>query len=310
MAEQGRDLRRAQRRALWIALVVNAAYMVVEVAGGLLFNSLALLADAGHMLSDVVGLGIALASQSLMTRPASARHTYGLQRAEVLGALANGAALIAVVGLIFFEAARRLVRPELVAGEGLLGVAALGLFINVASALLIARHQGASLNMRAAFLHMASDAAGSVAVMVAGAAALLWGSTWVDPLASLLIGALILLSTWGLLRDTVHVLMEGAPRGMRAEDVERAIEAYADVQSVHHVHLWNLASDVPALSAHVVLRDEQSLHDAQARNDRIKTMLAERFGIDHATLELECHPCEPIPEVAMGRSGRERGAEA
>ena len=155
--------------------------------------------------------------------------------------------------------------------------------------------------MRAAFVHRLFDALGSVVVMVAAIAILARGATWVDPLGSIVIAALVLAATWGVLRETVHVLMEGAPRGMRAQDVERAIARHAGVESVHHLHLWNLASDVPALSAHVVLQDELSLHDAQRRSDEVKAMLAERFGIDHATLELECHSCEPESGTAATR---------
>lgn len=203
--DHGSGFREAQRRALWIALILNAGYLVAEVVGGLAFNSLALLADAGHMLSDVIGLGIVLVAQGLMTRP-TARHTFGLQRAEVLGALANGVTLIAVVGWVFLEALERLRDPEPIKGTGLLIVAVLGLAINLVSALLLARARGRSLNMRGAFIHMAADAAGSVAVIVAAIAVIGWGAAWIDPLASMAIGLLILGATWGLLRDTVHVL--------------------------------------------------------------------------------------------------------
>jgi len=290
--DHGSGIREAQRRALWIALILNAGYLVAEVIGGLAFNSLALLADAGHMLSDVIGLGIALVAQGLMTRPATARHTFGLQRAEVLGALANGVTLIAVVGWVFFEAIERLRDPEPIRGTGLLIVAILGLAINVVSAVLLARARGRSLNMRGAFIHMAADAAGSVAVIVAAIAVIGWGATWVDPLASMAIGLLILGATWGLLRDTVHVLMEGAPEGIDAEAVEEAINAHPHVESVHHLHLWSLASDTPALSSHVVLEGELDLHNAQQRGDDLKQMLNDRFGIEHVTLEVECHSCE------------------
>lgn len=285
-----------QARALWIALALNAGYMLIEFVGGLAFNSVALLADAAHMLSDVVGLVIALYAQHLMQRPASARHTFGLQRSEVLGALANGVTLLAVVGWVTFEAIQRLLDPEPVSGGGLLMVATIGLGINIVSAVVLARAQGSSLNMRGAFIHMASDAAGSVAVIVAAVAALLWDATWVDPAASLVIAALILWATWRLLRETIHVLMEGAPRGLDLDEVEKALAAEAGIASVHHLHVWSLASDVPALSAHVVLETEGSLHEAQERGDDLRKMLRERFGIAHSTLELECHPCADLTE--------------
>lgn len=299
--------RSLQRRALWIALALNGVFLVAEVVGGIAFNSLALLADAAHMSSDVVGLAIALYAQHLMTRPASARLTFGFQRGEVLGALANAVTLLAVVGWIVFEAFRRLAEPQDVEGGGLLVVATIGLVINLGSAVLLARARGRSLNMQAAFVHMAADAAGSVAVIVAALAVLGWGADWVDPAASFLIAALILWATWGLLKDTVNVLMEGTPQGMDVGKVEAAITDHPGVASAHHLHLWNLASDVPALSVHAVLSEDKTLHDAQARGESLRTMLHERFGIEHATLELECHPCaevsshqEPTEPLAVG----------
>jgi cobalt-zinc-cadmium efflux system protein len=296
--------RSTQRRALWISLVANGVFMVVEFFGGLVFQSLALIADAAHMLSDVAGLGVALVAHHLVDRRATARHSYGLQRAEVLGAQANGLALLVVSAWVIYEAVRRIGEPADVAGGGLLVVATIGLLVNVGSAALLARSQGQSLNMRGAFVHMAMDAAGSVAAMVAGIAVLAWSADWVDPAASILIALLVLWSAWGLLRDTAQVLLEGTPRGMDPASVEAALAADDEVEAVHHLHLWNLASDVPALSAHVVLRGEVSLHDAQASGDRLKDLLERRFGINHATLELECHPCDPAPdERTRNRAG-------
>jgi cobalt-zinc-cadmium efflux system protein len=290
--------RHSQRRALWVTLIANSVFLVVEVIAGVVFGSLALVADSAHMLSDVVALSIALGTQTLMLRPASARHTYGLQRAEVIGAQVNGVILAAVSGWIAFEAVGRFSDPREIAGAGVLVVASLGLLVNVGSAVLLARTQGRSLNMRGAFLHMAADAAGSVAAIAAGLAALLWNAFWVDPAASLVIASLILWSSLRLLRDTTLVLMEGAPEHIDLESVEAALANEDAVQDVHHLHLWTLASDVPALSAHVVLKHDVSLHEAQLEGERLKQMLVARFGIEHATLELECHPC--VPEVATG----------
>jgi cobalt-zinc-cadmium efflux system protein len=291
-------VRETQRRALWLVLGANAVYMVVEVVGGVAFHSLALLADAAHMLSDVVGLSIALIAQKLMTRPATARHSFGLQRAEVLGAQANALVLIAVAGWIVFEAMRRIGEPDDVAGLGLIVVAAAGLAVNVGSAVVLARARShsANLNVRGAFLHMVADAAGSLGAIAAGVAVLVWDADWLDPTVSIAIAALVLWAAWGLLLDATHVLLEGTPRGTSPDEVEQALGADANVEAVHHLHLWNLASDTPALSAHIVLRGEVTLHEAQARGDQLKVMLAERFGITHATLELECHACEPAPD--------------
>src|SRR4051794_29711835 len=284
-------MRSHQRRALRLCLVANAAFLVVEVVAGAAFHSLALLADAAHMLSDVTALAIALVAQRLMTRPATGRHSYGLQRAEVLGALVNGVVLVLASGWIVFEAVHRLGDEADVAGAGLVVVATLGLAVNLGSAAVLARVEGDSLNMHGALVHMLADAVGSVGAIVAGIAVVVWGAVWVDPVVSVLIALLVLWSAWGLLRDTVNVLLEATPRGLDAAEVITSMAEDPAVQLVHHVHVWNLASDAPALSAHVVLNGDVSLHDAQAHGDELKAMLAERFGIAHATLELECHPC-------------------
>ncbi|MGZ4681290.1 MAG: cation diffusion facilitator family transporter [Acidimicrobiales bacterium] len=303
--------RRGQRRALLIALAANAGFLVAEVVGGLAFNSLALLADAAHMASDVVGLAIAVVAQSLMDRPATARHSFGLKRTEVLGAQVNGLLLVAVSMWIIVEAVGRLGSPADVKGGGVIVIASLGLLVNLGSAVLLFRARGSSLNMRGAFLHMASDAAGSVAAIVAGVAVLVWNADRVDPIVSILVSLLVLWSCWGLLRDTTNVLLEGTPRHIDPDLVRAAIEDEATVEAVHHVHLWSVASDEPALSAHVVLAGEVTLHQAQERGDELKGMLARRFGIGHSTLELECHPCDdPLPAhrtVPEGATGEVTG---
>jgi cobalt-zinc-cadmium efflux system protein len=285
----GRDL---QARALWIALVANSLLMVAEAFGGFAFNSLALLADATHLLSDVVGLGIAIVAQRLVARPATARHSYGFQRAEVVGAQLNALVLLAAAGWIAVEAVQRIGDPDDVRGGGVVVLAGVGLVVNLVSAWLIARSAGRSLNMRGAYLHMVMDAVGSVGAIVAGLAVVFFEADWMDPLVSLLIAGLIAWSTWGLLRDSTNVMLEAAPGDIDPAAVEIALAEDARVTAVHHTHLWSLASDVPAFSAHVVLEDVPTLHEAQAEGDRLKAMLADRFGISHATLELECHACD------------------
>jgi cobalt-zinc-cadmium efflux system protein len=284
--------RERQRRVLRAVLVANAAFLVVEVAGGVAFNSLALLADGAHMASDVVTLVVALVAVNLMDRPATDRHSFGLRRAEVLGAQFNGVVLIGISLLIVIEAVLRLGSPEAVHGPGVMAVAGVGLVVNLACAFALARNEGHSLNMHGAFLHMAADAAGSLAALVAGFAAWAWGADRVDPVASILIAVLVAWSAWGLLRDTTNVLLEGTPRGIEPDAVRAALAADPAVEAVHHVHLWSLASDEPSLSAHVVLRGEVTLHEAQQHGDRLKVVLAQRFGIEHSTLELECHACD------------------
>lgn len=283
----------ARGRALTLALAANASFLVVEVVAGLATRSLALLADAAHMASDVAALTIALIAQRLLTRPATGRHSYGLQRAEVLGAQANAVVLLAAAGWIVAEALDRMRNPTDVRGGWLLAVALAGLAVNLGSLVVLRRAAGESLNMRGAALHMSLDAAGSVGAAIAGAAVLLSdGADEVDSIVSLLVAALVLWSAWSLLRATTHVLLEGTPRGLEPERVRDALLEDADVEAVHHLHVWSLASDVPAMSAHVVLNGERTLHDAQTSADRLKHLLEDRFGITHATLELECHPCD------------------
>ena len=271
--------------------------MIVEFIGGLVTGSLALLADAGHMLSDVVALAVALVAHRLLLRPPSDRHTYGLQRAEVVGAQLNALILLGLAGWLLFEGVRRVQAPTAVDGGGVVLVAFLGLAVNAMSAVWLHRHRGDSLNLQGAFLHMMLDALGSVAALAAGIGIVFWDQARLDPAASIFIALLIVWSAWALLRETIHVLLEGTPRGLDPREVERALAGDPSVESVHHLHLWNLASDVPALSAHVVVADEATLHEAQLHSDRLKEMLQERFGILHSTLELECHTCEPATAV-------------
>lgn len=292
------NLRVRQRRVLWWVLAANGGFMIVEIIAGLAFGSLALVADATHMGSDVIGLGLALVAQTLLARPSSASHSYGWTRAEVLGAQANAVVLLATTGWIVYEAAGRLgAGGEHVDGLGLLVVALVGLGVNLGSAVALARTRGTSLNMRGALVHMALDAAGSVAAMIAGLAVLVLGAEWVDAAVSMLIAGLVLWSAWGLLREATRVLLEATPRGLDPDAVSSAIAGEPGVTAVHHLHLWSLASDIPALSVHVVVDAEPTLHEAQRRGDAVRAMLADRFGISHATVELECHPCGTEDEI-------------
>jgi cobalt-zinc-cadmium efflux system protein len=285
-------LRANQRGALLVALIVNSVFLVAEVAGGIAFNSLALLADAAHMFTDVAALTIALIALMLTSRPSTARLTFGLERAEVLGALVNGITLLVASAWIVFEALQRVGDPSNVQGGGVLVIAAVGIVINVGSALILLRSKGQSLNMQGALVHMVTDAIGLAGTVVAALAILLWDATWADPVASLAIALLVVYSGFRLLADTVHVLLEGTPSGMDRTEVESTLLAEEGVDAVHHLHLWSLASDVPALSAHVVLAGEVSLHEAQQRGEELKHVLATKYGIVHATLELECHACD------------------
>jgi cobalt-zinc-cadmium efflux system protein len=282
----------ARVRALQIALAANGVFFGVQLVAGIVFGSLALIADSAHMASDVVALALALLAQNLVTRPASVRNTYGMQRAEVLAAQANAAVLVLVSGWVVYEAIQRFSNPEPIDGLGVVIVGLLGLAVNAGSAWIIARSSGGNLNLRGAFLHLASDAAGSVGVVIAGLVVMITGAEWVDPLISILISVLVLIAAWQLLRDATRVLLEGAPKGLDVTEVEQALTTADGVEAVHHLHVWSIGSETPALSAHVVLTGDLTLHEAQARGDQLKSELVDKFGIEHATLELECHSCD------------------
>lgn len=265
--------------------------LVAELVGGFVFGSLALLADGAHMASDVLALTVALVALNLARRPPTDRHTYGLARAEVLGAQVNGVLLLAGAGAVVVEALRRLDDPARIDAFGVVVVGALGLAVNVVSAVAVGHVSHGDLGLRAAFWHLLADAAGSVAVLVAAFAALAFGAYRVDALASILIAVMVLVGAWRLLRDTTRVLLEAVPEGIDLVAVRRALEGADGVEAVHDLHVWSVGSSHAALSAHVVLAGPLSLHDAQERSGALKAMLADRFGIAHATIEVECHEC-------------------
>ena len=297
-AEPGAVPAAGQRRALWLALAANGGFLIVEVGGGILFGSLALLADAAHLGTDVAGLLIALVAQSLMLRPASRSHSFGLRRAEILGAQLNAALMVAACAWILVEAARRVGDAPDVAGGGVAAVAVIGLAVNVASALMLRRVAGRDVNMRAAVLHMSADALGSLGALVAGLLIAVGGPDWLDPAVSVGIAALVLRSAVGLVRETTRVLLEATPTHLDAAEVISAMAQVDGVVGVHHLHLWTVSTELTALSAHVVVAGSPSLLDGQRLAGAVRRVLAESFGIDHATLELECEPCADGSEPA------------
>lgn len=243
------------------------------------------------MVADVVALVLAYAAVSIALRPPTDRHTYGFGRAEVLAAQANSALMLVGAVFIVVEAVQRLGRPEPFATTGVLVVGVLGLAVNGGSAVVLARVEGSNLNVRAALWHLGSDAAGSVAVIVAALGAAWFGAERLDPIASLLIAALVLVGAAGLLRASTSILLEAVPPGIDPGAVRAALAAGAGVEAVHHLHVWTTGSEGSALSAHVVVGETVSLHEAQEVTGALRAMLADRFGIAHATLEVECHAC-------------------
>jgi len=273
------------RRALRWSLSITLTFMGVEVVGGWLANSLALLSDAAHMASDAAALGLSLFALWFARRPAPADKTYGYHRTEVLAALANATGLLVLAGLILHEAYERLLAPPDVAGPLMLVVAVLGLVANAASAWML--HRGdihGNLNLRGAFLHVVGDLAGSVGAILAAAIIALTGWTVVDPLMSGLIALLIIVSGWRLLRDSLNVLMEGAPDHLSAAEVEAALLEQPGVAGIHDLHIWTITSGFPALSCHVVMEPGASPHRVL---HHVRTMLEERFGLHHVTIQVE-----------------------
>jgi cobalt-zinc-cadmium efflux system protein len=257
---------------------------VAELIGGLVGGSLALLADAGHMLSDVGSLTLALGALWLATRPPTTRMSFGFRRAEILAALFNGVALVAIAIWIFVEAARRFSDPPEILAGTTLAVALAGLAVNVLGVAILWRSGGRSLNLRAALLHVVADLLGSVGVIVAAVVILATGWLYADPLMSVLIGVLVLASSWRVLRESLGVLLEAAPQGIDADEVGRRMAAVDGVSEVHDLHIWTITSGFPALSAHVLVPEGEDCH---ARRRDLSEMLRRDFGIGHTTLQVE-----------------------
>lgn len=285
-----------RERMLWWVLVLTLGFALVEAFGGWWARSLALLGDAGHMISDTVALGMAAAASWFSRRPPSARHSYGLARAEVVAALLNGLLMLVVVVGIVVEAIRRFREPEPVTGAVVMAVAAAGLLFNVVAAIILSRGDR-SLNVRAALVHVTGDLLGSIGALIAGAVIYFTGWTPIDPILSILICGLILYSTMRLLREALHVLMEGVPPEVDLNRVGRALAEVPGVTSVHDLHIWTLSSGVLALSAHVVMGD--LLAWPKVLSD-MRALLAERFHIGHVTLQPETTPVLDKPPLRRG----------
>jgi cobalt-zinc-cadmium efflux system protein len=299
----GHDHARAGRdnaRRLTITLALQAAYLVAEVVGGYLANSLSLLADAGHMLSDVAALALSLFAVWIAQKPATGRRTFGYYRTEILAALANAATLIAISIYIFWEAAQRLRSPEPVEGLIVLWVAVGGLLVNGIGAALLHGGREHSLNIRGAWLHLMTDAAGNVGVIVGGVLIWGWGLAWADPVVSILVGVLVIWSSWGLLKDSLGVLLEGAPSHIDVEAVRAALMEVEGVESVHDLHVWSITSGIEALSCHVVVggRDERRVSGEILADAHL--VLRQRFGLNHLTVQIEPRGFQEQDCVALG----------
>lgn len=289
-------------RAFIIGIILNLTFVVVETIYGFAANSMALLADAGHNLSDVLGLVVAYAGMLLVKRRPSPRFSYGLKKSSILAALINALLLLVAVGGIIAEAIRRLIEPEPSNGSTVMAVAAVGIVINGATALLFARGRKGDINIRGAYLHMVADAAVSAAVVVAGLAIVLTGERWIDPAISLVVAAVILWGTWGLLTESTFMTLAGTPKNIEAAQVARALETLPGVVGTHHLHIWSLSTTETAMTVHLQVGDavDRDLILRQAN-----AYVHQMFGIDHSTIQVECPAPSPADDCPKGDCGHD-----
>jgi len=287
-------------RAFAIGIALNVGFVIVEAAFGGVAHSLALLADAGHNLSDVFGLLLAWGAFALSARRPTERHTYGLRRSSILAALFNAIILLIAVGAIAWAAVGRLANPSPVGGETVIWVALIGIFINTATALLFLSGSKGDLNIRGAFLHMAADAAVSAGVVIAGFIILFTGWVWLDPVVSLAISAVIIWSTWSLLRDSVNLALDAVPEGIEVPEVRQYLQSLPNVCEVHDLHIWAMSTTETALTAHLV-SDVPQCDDTLL--EQASKELHDKFNIEHITLQFEngngAHPCAQAREGSL-----------
>jgi len=274
----------SSRRRLFLAFWTQLIFFGVELVGGILTNSLALLADAGHMLSDVGALGLSLLALFWAARPPTPQKTYGYHRLEILVALINGLALWAMAAYIFFEAYGRFFKPPQVSSGPMLIIASLGLLVNIFGVLVLYPTREHSINLRSAFLHLLADSLGSVAAIAAALAILLKGWYWFDPLAGGIIGVMIILGSWQLVWEAADILLEATPKHINLDEVQEALKAHPGVNQIHDLHVWTIASGLYAVSVHVVVGDGQ---DRDCLTWEFEELLKRRFGLEHSTIQTE-----------------------
>lgn len=285
MSEDHGHHHHANKKALLISFILITVYMVIEVIGGLLTNSLALLSDAGHMLSDAISLGLSLFAFKFGEKIADDNRTYGYKRFEILAALFNGALLIVISLYILWEAYHRFLSPPSVASIGMLTIAAIGLAVNVLVAwILMKGDTSENLNLRSAFIHVIGDLLGSVGAVVAALLIMFMGWNFADPIASVLVALLILVSGYRVAKDAVHVLMEGKPKNVDMEEIKEKLLGLANVKNVHDLHIWSITSDFPSLSCHLVVENQE---DRDVILQQAADILCKEFAIEHTTIQIE-----------------------
>lgn len=278
----------ANKKVLFVSFIIITSYMLIEVIGGFLTNSLALISDAGHMLSDSISLAIALLAFMFGEKAASQSKTFGYKRFEVLAAVLNGVTLILIALFIFYEAIKRFTNPPEVATTGMLIISLIGLFVNILVAWIMMRGGDTkdNLNMRGAFLHVISDMLGSVGAIIAALLIMFFGWGWADPLASVIIAILVLRSGYYVTKDAVHVLMEGTPQNVDMNDIIQTIEKTNGIQSIHDLHIWSITSGLNALSCHAVVDDQLTIAESESMLRKLEHEL-EHKGVMHVTIQLE-----------------------
>ncbi len=279
-------------RRLTLALVITFAFVIVEALAGFFANSLALLTDAAHNLTDVIALALSWYALRLTLRPAHSGRTYGYHRAGILVALLNSTTLVLIALGIFYEAYQRLIAPPAVKESVLIGVGLLALIVNLVTAYLVKRGSDRDLNLRSAFVHLMGDVLSTIGAIVAGIGIALTGWQVLDPIASFLIGGLIVWNAWGILRESVGILLEGTPRDVDIDAMLHDIRAIDGVRGVHDLHVWSISQNLRSLSAHV-LTDDISISVGAAIQQRINQLVCDKYGIGHAALQLECANCAP-----------------
>ena len=294
-------------RPLWIAIGITATFTVVEFLGGLLSGSLALISDAGHMLTDTLALGLSLVAVGIALRPPTEEQTFGFKRAEILAALANGAILIVVTIVIFYEAALRIVEPPEIDAPLMLVVATAGLIANAVGAYVLHDRSVSSLNIRGAFLHMLSDLLSSVGVIIGALLIMVFGLRIADPVLSIMIGAIILWGSWKLVTQSTSILLESVPSHLKLGDIRDGIKKVKGVVDVHDLHVWTLSSGLYALSAHLVVEDKL-LSACSNVMAECEDMLDDKFGISHTTFQLECTTCAENVCVFQPQDGDTQGS--
>jgi cobalt-zinc-cadmium efflux system protein len=280
----------AAARPLAITLILTVVIMVVEVIGGFLSHSLALLSDAGHMLTDILALGLGLFAINLARRPATANRTYGFHRAEIMAALANGTILILVSVIIFYEAYQRFNTVPTIKSPLMIGVAVVGLAANVISVILLRRGSKGSINVRAAFWHVMGDALSSVGVIIAGIVIYFTGWSIADPILAVVIGVVILWGAVRIVRESADILLESVPSHVKVVELSAAVKTVPGVVDMHDIHVWTITSGIYALSAHLAIADQMVSQSCDIIT-KVNEVLAEKFNITHTTLQLECESC-------------------